>query len=230
MTVQKVYAGTPFRDQLYSAVALNWLQIRPQPERWLGTVAAYIPEAHNKLVQAFLETDGDRLLILEDDHIVQPNIIARCRGHRADAVTGLYVQRRPPFSPVLYSHVTETGVAVDMQPDSVSRLIDQGHRGITNEVPIEGTGTGVLSVHRRVFETLKYPWFEASPYATHQGDAGGHDLWFCQKLRAAGFSLAWDTSEHMRCIHIGWDTYDIDRWIERLLKNRDGNVVTPQAV
>jgi hypothetical protein len=91
-----VVAATPYTDMVYGAVTANWLNIRPMPERWLSSLASYLPEAHNNLVEEFLSLPDrpDRLLILEDDLAVQPEIIARCRTHRADVVSGLYFARR----------------------------------------------------------------------------------------------------------------------------------------
>lgn len=215
MKPQRVIAGTPFLDQNYSAVTLNWLQLRPQPERWLGTLGAYIPDAHNALVREFLATDADRLLILECDMAVHAGLIARCRTHRADVVTGAYVERRPPYRPLVYPSVDPTGTAHNIQPDEVARIIDEGQG---REMPIAAAGTGIISIHRRVLEKLSDPWFEASPVALEQRENAGHDLYFWAKAREAGFTTAWDTSEIMYAYHIGWQQYTLIDFVQRVQK------------
>lgn len=194
---------------MYSAVAMNWLQIRPQPQRWVYEIGSYLPEAHNRIVDSFLKTDADRLLILEDDLAVRTGIIARCAGHRADIVSGLYVGRRPPHQPLLYEGADAEGRAADIQPDTVARLLEKP----PGEYPISACGTGIMSIRRKVLETMKWPWFEPSPGDRGNRAFGGHDLYFCGKATSLGFKIAFDSSELMYGLHVGWQHYSIEDWI-----------------
>lgn len=190
---------------VYGAVSANWLNIRPMPERWLSSLASYLPEAHNNLVEEFLslEPKPDRLLILEDDLAVQPSIIARCRTHQADVVSGLYFARRPPYQPLIYEALDDQGNTLMIQPDRLAQLLER-----EGEHPITACGTGILSIRREVLEAVPSPWFEPSPAQLRGGKFGGHDLYFCSKVLKAGFSLAFDCSELMRGFHVGWQQFD----------------------
>lgn len=216
MKPQRVVAGTPYTDQMYSAVTANWLNIRPMPERWLSAIGSYLPEAHNGLVKQFLEeTDADRLVIIEDDLALRPNIFARCRTHQADVVTGLYVARRPPYNPLAYEDLDEeSGACFAIQPARMSELL-----ATPREHPIESCGTGILSVHRRVLEAIPWPWFEASPAALEGQGFGGHDFMFCAKVKRAGFRLALDSAESMYGYHVGWQGYDMSDYIDYFKRN-----------
>lgn len=51
---------------------------------------------------------------------------------------------------------------------------------------VDDVGSGCLLVHRDVFAALKEPWFECS---RKSGYVAGEDFGFCDKARAAGFSV-----------------------------------------
>lgn len=208
---QSIAVGTPFTDQIYAAVAISWLAIDPRPDAWLYQVSSYLPEAHNRLVEDFLnETMCDRLLILEDDIEVDRRIIARCATHRADVVTGVYRARRPPHQGLLYDSLSEDGTGHYVAPERLAGLLRR-----PGEHPIAGAGTGMISIHRRVLESMSWPWFEPSPgdRASEKRGFGGHDLYFCAKVARAGFRMTVDTHEIMVGKHVGWKSISIDEYI-----------------
>jgi len=208
---QSVVFGTPYTDQMYSAVTHSWNQITPRPAAWMGEISAYLPEAHNRLVQRFLEhTDADRLVIIEDDLRLDHRIAARCATHRADIVSGLYRARRPPHNAILYESLDETGGGHYFSAEKVLEMVQ--HPG---EHPIAGCGTGIISIRRGVLEAMAWPWFEPSPGDRANEERpgfGGHDLYFCAKASRAGASITFDSHPIMWGIHVGWreiapDTY-----------------------
>lgn len=214
MKPQRVVFGTPYTDQMYSAVTSNWNQIAPRPEQWIDANSTYVPKAHNDLIRRFLEeTDAERFFLLEDDIAVQPLIAARIATHQADVVTGLYVARREPYNPLIYRSVDERGTCQNLQPAEVGELL-----GDPREHPIELCGTGMLSISRRVLETIPPPWFEGSQVAQDAATEGGtgHDFGFCIKARQAGFTVAYDSSQLMYGIHLGWKQHGIEDYLHRV--------------
>lgn len=210
MPPQSVAVGTPFTDQMYSSVVVSWLAIDPRPQAWLYQVSSYLPEAHNRLVEDFLEkTDCDRLLILEDDIEVDPRIILRCSVHRADVVTGIYRARRHPHQALLYDWLDEDGSGHYISPDHLARLLER-----PGEHPIAACGTGMISIRRKVLEAMPWPWFEPSPAdRENRRGFGGHDLYFCAKLARAGVKVAVDTHEVMTGKHVGWKSIGLHDYI-----------------
>lgn len=193
---QTICIGTPFRDMIYAPVVCSWLSLWPRPDRWVYQLDHHLPESHNLIVEHFLDTDCDRLLILEDDMWPHPEVVARCRGHKADAVSGVYRGRHSPYPPMVFDKSDKNGVEVTFYPFRLQQRLDK-----PREYPIEVAGTGIMSIHRRVLEAMPPPWFEIPP---PMEGLTGPDFYFCMKLRRAGFSLAVDTHEHMKAQHVGW--------------------------
>lgn len=104
------------------------------------------------------------LLRLLEDLILNPDI---------DVLVPHVLKRTPPWPPVVYSHQDRDGyyVAADL-PD----------KGLTR---IHAAGSAGMLVRRHVLEALEDPWFRPAP------DAAGlnEDLYFCQKVRDAGFEI-----------------------------------------
>ena len=51
---------------------------------------------------------------------------------------------------------------------------------------MDATGTGCVIYKCEVFDKIDYPWFETNRY---EGNEPGEDIRFCQKLKAAGYSI-----------------------------------------
>lgn len=197
--MDRVAVGVPYTEMTYSQVCDNWLHMNPQPVTWFPGHGSYLPEAHNRVVKTALESKGwDRLLILENDMMVPTRVISRVRQHRADVVSGVYFSRRRPHKLMAFSRIDEDGTAHDLDHVAFAHACDVG-----GEVPIAGAGTGILSIHRSVFDILSYPWFEPSPAEIAKGTTGGHDIWFAHKVHDAGLSYVLDTDDDMLCYHIG---------------------------
>lgn len=197
--MDRVAIGVPYTETMYSQVCDNWLHINPQPVEWFPGHGSYLPEAHNRVVRSALEKKNwDRLLILENDMLVPSRLVSRVRQHRAPVVSGVYFSRRRPHKLMAFGAIDEDGTAHDLDHLAFGKAIDKG-----GEVPIAGAGTGILSIHRSVFEAMPFPWFEPSPAEIAKGTTGGHDIWFAHKVAELGLTFALDAHDDMLCYHIG---------------------------
>jgi hypothetical protein len=225
-----VLAATPFTDDTASVVTADWLNLDPPPElcplrsdpqdkqRWIPVHGSYLPEAHNRCFSQALLRDGwDRLLMLENDMILHQHVVARARTHQADITMGLYFSRRYPPLPVLWKAVSPGGRAVNLNHLDVAALLEAP----PGEHPIGAGGTGIMSVARHVLELMPFPWFEPSPEALREGHYGGHDLYFCAKAQAQGFSISVDTSPVMLAEHSGRDRIGLMNYLAEM-KKREG--------
>lgn len=221
-----VLAATPFTDMTASDVAGDWLNFDPPPDlcalrpdyqekaRWIAVHGSYLPEAHNRCFsEALRYANWTRLLMLENDMVVHQHIVARARTHKADIVSGLYFARRFPPMPILWKEVSLEGRAINLNHLDVATLMEKEPAG---EVPIGACGTGILSVSRAVIELMPQPWFEPSPEALREGHYGGHDLYFCAKARAQGFTVAVDTSPLFMAEHAGRDRIGLRHYLAQM--------------
>lgn len=121
----------------------------------------------------------DWVWILGDDHAFDQATLLwlladmYCSGEEIDVLVPHVLKRTPPWPPVVYSHQDDEGwyVAADLP-----------EKGLTK---IHAAGSAGMLIRRKVLETLSDPWFRPAPDA----DGLNEDLYFCQKVREAGFSL-----------------------------------------
>lgn len=143
--------------------------------------------ARNQMVDEML---GDHLLMLDSDHLVPCDLLARllnaAKMFRLDVVTGLYLKKEPPYRPAAWKW-TE---------NSHAELAD-----IPNEVfEIGAAGAGCLLVHRRVFDRIKTEMKE-EPFSVQEfPGVTGEDFAFFKRLRMLGIPAAcvpWIECNHL---------------------------------
>lgn len=174
-------------------LALQQLVGPPGTVLWTADVGTTIASKRNRLVEQFLGEDSLQwLFCLDSDMVPPPETILQLLAARQDIVTAVYVNRADPYKIVCGTQHPESG---HLEP--LSKL---GGEEPLKEV--EYAGTACLLVRRRVFETLKDPWFEA------RADGTGSDIAFCDKARAHGFRIYCDT--RLWVGHIGVFDYDIE--------------------
>ena len=114
--------------------------------------------------------------------------------------------------PILWKEVSPQGRAINLNHLDVASLMEANE----GEHPIGAAGTGILSVSRAVIELMPQPWFEPSPEALREGHFGGHDLYFCAKARAQGFTVAVDTSPLFLAEHAGRDRIGLRHYLAQV--------------
>jgi GT2 family glycosyltransferase len=163
-----------------------------------GTVCRKLPglpfdQARNQLVKSMLRDGSPWILFLDDDVIPPPDTYDKLSSLGKEIVSGVYWKRQGKIVPAAYrkAHPNPTPI-----PSIVGEL----------PVPVDYVGAGCLLVHRSVFETVKYPWFEwkldREDLPLHE--RVGEDFDFCNKARSAGFQVT--LHQGVRCKHtgLGW--------------------------
>ena len=173
-----------------------------------------IPAAHNALVREFLKTDCDTLLIIEDDHSGDPEIV---RGMRQKPENW-------PFDIVCASYVGRRGTPKAMGWDFLEYSEATGWRlrwkneavKLSGTQEYDGAGLGLVFIRRWVLEAMlgdadpaSFPWFQ-----WHRGNS--QDVWFYARAREVGARVGVDRDHWL--IHWGkypWSRSDFVRWRER---------------
>lgn len=94
-----------------------------------------------------------------------------CRNghHGYDAVSGLYMTKSEPPSPMAYG--TPANGPDDFRPQSVKAAIEVG-----KVIEVNGIGMGCALFRKGLFAKVSRPWFKT--------EGGTQDLYFCRKAKA----------------------------------------------
>lgn len=146
--------------------------------------------ARNSIVQQF---KGDWLLMLDTDHVFDPDIAARMvfkmNKYHMDVLSGIYHYKSPPYAPVLYTWA-EDGERMQI-------LGDWERPDPPYFIPVAAAGAGCLMVRRSVFqcikEELKEEPFDITP-------PFGEDMSFFRRLKKLGIQAYCDPA--LECNHL----------------------------
>lgn len=131
----------------------------------------------NGIVQQFLKSDCDLLIQCDSDIVPHPRILDLI-NYDKDIITGLLftISKGAPWH-----------LACEQLPDGSFKQKDIA--GTKDLIEVDGTGTGFLIIKRHV---LEHPSLKA-PFMRKWSETGqqllGHDYYFCEKARAAGFKI-----------------------------------------
>jgi len=118
---------------------------------------------------------GDQWVwLMDDDHAFDGDVLLRLLDRQVDLVVPFYLQRKPPFRPVVYT------ARADGKFDHLQFGDLQGQTGL---VKIDSAGKGGVLIRRAVIEAMgEGPWFE------HRGWIGEDHVFFT-KAKELGFQL-----------------------------------------
>jgi hypothetical protein len=143
----------------------------------------------NTVVQRFLKSDSDYLLMLDDDNVPTKNPLMLA-DFRKDIVT----QPVPIYQDIVYLN------AFLKKEDYLEPISLDDPKGL---IEIDSTGTGIIMCSRKVLETIKKPFeriFDEDGIAIL-----GSDLAFSEKAKEAGFRIYTDTSsiaKHYKSVNL----------------------------
>ena len=131
-------------------------------------------------------------LFLDDDQTFDAEILIRMlttmRGlPQADALTGWYTKKTPPFAPIIFrdSPADATDYAFDRM--MLTDVIEAKKKGPL--LKISACGGGILLVKRETLDRIGDPWFTPGPARQWGGDIG-----FGKSLKDHGLQLWCDLS------------------------------------
>jgi len=157
----------------------------------------------NDIVRNFMEEKSDVLVLLDTDTIPPSDILVKLLPHLKEygVASGLYMENTGTYLPVAYSEQQD-------HPDGFP-IWQRLQKWEGELIEVAGVGLGCCAIKKEVFEKLKHPYFdwefdETKGYKRprEKGHLSiGEDLYFCRKVKDAGFKIAVDTS--CLCDHIG---------------------------
>ena len=146
--------------------------------------------ARNRIAQITLDGGYEYVLMVDNDVTPPSDALANLLSHGADFVSGFYIHRNADNEPVDRTCVCKlkdsSGIEYFNYPleseYTMQELAEERERG-SYLVEIHGGGMGCALVSRKVFERLRYPWFDWVNYDDGNRGMLSEDLYFCEKMR-----------------------------------------------
>ncbi len=172
---------------------------------WTSIVGQDIMTARNLIVERFLQSNCEYLLMHDSDATWNQDAVQRLVERQVQAVTPLIFMRRIPPTPPLGKLVSHTpgGDSVYSFAETVNRLIAMNNAHAfdkcdRNEIlfdkspedmqVIDGAGAHFMLLHRSALEAIGAPWYQCTE------KNAGEDFDFCRRLAKAGIPLYLDWS------------------------------------
>lgn len=159
--------------------------------------------SRNKLVEAFLTTGSDYLLILDADMVFTPEDYGDLAQHATSDVVsaGLYFVQGKPLRPCC-AIIAPDGKAASPV------LVEEDHL-----VRVSAAGLGFSLIHRNVWLATKgdsdHPWFQHG-WTTPAGETMPEDYAFAWRCQEAGIPVYLNARVrvgHVKSRIIGWEDY-----------------------
>jgi hypothetical protein len=152
----------------------------------------------NSIVEGAIEAGCSHLIMMDTDMTYPIDVITKLLSHKLPVVGALCYRRYPPFDPLMYRGEINNFFTIE---DWVNGDL----------VEVDATGTGCLLCDMEVYYKIKPPWFEFpnNPDPNISGVVG-EDIWFCKKLKDAGYKIFVDTevsAGHLSTLEVTHQTF-----------------------
>lgn len=198
----KIFIGTPTFDRRVDAEYARGLAALAKEGYELNLyfpVSSQISRSRNRCVKEFLKTDGEWLLFWDSDISVEDGFLTKmletASTYNAKIVCGAYKIKDDSGQYVLTELKTDGS--------DVGVAIADNLRGVLEVREVFGGGTGLMLIHRSVFEKVADPWFSIVDLPDLA--VVPEDYHFCKKAQEAGFKIYADPRFNTR--HYGMHTF-----------------------
>jgi hypothetical protein len=185
----------PCRDVLHSAHAMSLAEmVKLNTMNDIDThvfmdASTILLTQREKLATEAVNLGAEYMLWLDSDIVFPATTAIRLMGHNEPVVAANYVRRQKPYKGVAYETIGDwqNPLPFDVQDDLV---------------PVEGVGMGCMLVKTSIFQELSKPWFDFQ-WSPESNDFLGEDMYLCQKMAAAGYTVKIDTVLSQDLFHLG---------------------------
>ena len=144
-----------------------------------------ITNNRNIIVEKFLESDCDYLLMIDSDVVPQQNILDMRKNNLDVCSPYICTNKGRNIIPLIMKY--EDNGEYSVIPHEENKLYE-----------VDATGTGCIMIHRNVFDKMEKPYFEDL-----NDDKGfllqGEDFYFCKKAKEKNIKIYVDT--HYKALH-----------------------------
>ena len=211
----RVFIAIPTMGVLHQRLVGLLIQLTRQHRNGLHITmvsqAVPVDYARNHLVEEFLKTDLDWLLMIDSD-IVPPDNVLDLTKHGKQIVGGVCLSL---INGKLKSTIFKE---TDSASDGTRQYVQHDYMNDLGLVQVDSTGTGCLAIHRDVFKKLDKPYFEFTYHAESRKIRTGEDIRFCEKARDAGFTIHVDKSvscSHFKDCDLAWVNREVVNYMSK---------------
>lgn len=163
--------------------------------------------ARNRIAQITLDGGYDYVLMVDNDVTPPSDALVNLLSHGVDFVSGFYLHRNADNMPTDRTCVCKlrdpSGIEYfnyPLESEYTRQELAEKRENGEHLVEIHGGGMGCALVRRKVFERLRYPWFDWVNYDDRNRGMLSEDLYFCEKMRKKGIKRHADT--RVGCGHL----------------------------
>ena len=156
---------------------------------FLVTNNTQIVTARREIVQGAQKAHADYLLFIDSDMHFERDLLKRLLADKKDVVGAYYHQRSMPLLPTARIKDKDTGIY---------RVPEVYEMAYDKPFECDAVGAGCMLIDMKVFTVIEKPWFA---YIDDEKYPMGEDVWFCQQVKKAGFSVWCDPTLSVK--HIG---------------------------
>ncbi len=183
--IARVLIAIPSRDSWSPSFGMSLCVLVSGTQRLadkagLGEIGISIVNQSSSLVHAnrqylaerALAMEATHLLFLDDDMAFPSDTLVRLLQANKPVVAASYVKRELPLVPLAY----------DLNGDTIDSTGKHGRQEVA------AVATGCMLIDLAVLDSLPKPWFD-TVYVPETGKFRGEDIYFCESVRRAGFSV-----------------------------------------
>lgn len=157
-------------------------------------------KGRNMIIEAALENNCSHVLFMDDDMACKSDALMKLLENDYDIVSGLYLSRAYPHTPLLFDVADESGACLPLYLTDDTRI-----------KPVVAAGFGFLLIKTEVFRKMKKPWVRLGEL---NAEEWCDDIGFFKRAREAEIQSYCDTS--VRVGHIGtmivWPNFERGQW------------------
>lgn len=157
-----------------------------------------LADGRNEAVRDVLESGCTHVLFIDSDMRFPPNLLERLLSWDAPVVAANCAKRRRPTAPTARTVNFDGDEAVTLWPDPDEHGLKQVH----------SVGTGIMLIHRDVFDVIGEPWFSYQ-WRPEQKKHVGEDIWFCSRCHEVGIPIFVDQGASWHVRHTGLHDYSM---------------------
>lgn len=159
------------------------------PLNFLFHGGCYVHRNRETIVKQALELDYTHLMFIDTDMLWSPGAVQRLLEQKKPVIGAAYNERRFPLQSTL-KMADKKGNVISVKQEDWPKKTFKCH----------AIATGFMLIDLSIMKDIPKPWFFFD--TTEEGEFHmGEDIWFCEKVREAGFSIYCDPT--IEVAHIG---------------------------
>jgi len=184
---------------------------KPEGTEIIQSRGVIIAENRSILAEEAISRGCDWIFYVDDDQVFEKDTLTKLLARDVDIVSGLYLQKSPPFPPLYYEERYE------------DKGLKRSYLETSGMQKVVGVGAGCLLIKTKVFEKLDKPYFRFGSF--------GEDFDFCLRAAERGFDIWLDLETpvgHLATMTI-WPMRDDEGWHTKITRGLDLIDIWPAA-